>query len=160
MRSTPGKGSTFTLCLPVGSLGTGPTPVPVGPSVESLGLGVLAAEDNPVNQLVLAGLLKALGCTVTMVDDGDKAVEAWSDGAFDVVLLDVHMPNMSGTEAVRVLRGLEGAADVPVIAVTASAMPREVDACLEAGMDAVLPKPVTRASIVEALEGLLASRLA
>ncbi|WPZ33574.1 ATP-binding protein [Thalassobaculum sp. OXR-137] len=106
-------------------------------------LTVLVAEDNVVNQQVARGLLGRDGHSVTIVETGLAAVEAVRDGRFDVVLMDLHMPQMGGLEATRAIRALAGpAAAVPIVAATAGAMDHEIRACLEAGMNAAVPKPI------------------
>ena len=106
-------------------------------------LRVLVAEDNVVNQQVARGLLGRDGHSVTIVETGRAAVEAVRDGGFDVVLMDLHMPEMGGLDATRAIRALEGpVASVPIVAATAGAMDHEIRACLEAGMNAAVPKPI------------------
>ena len=106
-------------------------------------LNVLVAEDNVVNQQVARGLLGRDGHSVTIVETGLAAVEAVRDGRFDVVLMDLHMPQMGGLEATREIRALGGtAAAIPIVAATAGAMDHEIRACLEAGMNAAVPKPI------------------
>ncbi|WP_420565909.1 ATP-binding protein [Thalassobaculum sp.] len=106
-------------------------------------LNVLVAEDNVVNQQVARGLLGRDGHSVTIVETGRAAVDAVRDGGFDVVLMDLHMPEMGGLDATRAIRALDGpAAAVPIVAATAGAMDHEIRACLEAGMNAAVPKPI------------------
>ena len=112
-------------------------------SVSLRPLNVLVAEDNVVNQQVARGLLGRDGHSLTIVETGLAAVEAVRDGGFDVVLMDLHMPQMGGLEATRAIRALEGAAaSVPIVAATAGAMDHEIRACLEAGMNAAVAKPI------------------
>lgn len=140
--SARGQGSTFRveIDLPLGA--------PVDETAETSHtalppLRVLVAEDNAVNQQVARGLLARDGHRVTVVETGAAAVVAVRDGAFDVVLMDLHMPEMGGIEATRAIRALGGpAADVPIVAATAGAMDHEIRACLEAGMNAAVPKPI------------------
>jgi CheY-like chemotaxis protein len=121
------------------------------------GLSVLLAEDNRVNQRVAARFLERLGHTVTVANDGREAVAAWQAAPFDLVLMDVQMPEMDGFEAVAAIRELErgGSARVPIIALTAHAMSGDRERCLAAGMDGYLTKPVKLAQLVEAIEGVL-----
>lgn len=140
--SARGRGSTFRveIDLPLGA--------PVDETVETSHtalppLRVLVAEDNAVNQQVARGLLARDGHSVTIVETGAAAVAAVRDGTFDVVLMDLHMPEMGGIEATRAIRALGGpAAAVPIVAATAGAMDHEIRACLEAGMNAAVPKPI------------------
>ncbi len=109
---------------------------------ELLNLRVLLAEDNLVNTMVIQHQLEQLGCHTTHCCDGKVAVETFHADRFDVVLLDVQMPVMDGIEACRQLRASAGA-DVPIVALTANALEKERERCLEAGMTAFLTKPTT-----------------
>jgi CheY-like chemotaxis protein len=107
---------------------------------------VLLAEDNPVNQEVATSMLENLGCRVTLAVNGAEAVEADEDTAFDVVLMDMQMPEMDGLEAARAIRDREtrtGRRRVPIIALTANAFAKDAEACYAAGMDEFLSKPFT-----------------
>jgi PAS domain S-box-containing protein len=104
---------------------------------------LLVVEDNPVNQLVALGILETLGYAADTVDDGEEAVEAWRDGDYAAVLMDVQMPRMDGYAATRAIRSLEPEGErVPVLAMTAAAVEGEREKCLAAGMDDFLTKPV------------------
>ncbi len=117
-----------------------------------LGLHVLVVEDNAVNQLVATGLLENLGCTVTAVGNGADAVDALREGhQVDVVLMDCRMPRMDGFDATRAIRARERGERVPIIAMTASALPGERDRCLAAGMDDFLTKPVDPVQLAAAV---------
>jgi signal transduction histidine kinase/ActR/RegA family two-component response regulator len=109
------------------------------------GRHVLLAEDNPVNQLVATGMLEAMGAIVTVARDGREALRQLATARFSLLLIDCQMPDMDGYEATREFRRLERlsgkAVRLPIIAVTANAMPGVRDACLEAGMDDYLSKP-------------------
>jgi len=107
-------------------------------------LSVLVAEDHPVNQRLVTRILEKAGHTVTVVGNGREAVEAWSRAPFDVVLMDVQMPEMDGLAATRAIRALEATrgGHVPIVAMTARAMPRDREECLAAGMDGHLAKPI------------------
>ncbi|MCY1490906.1 Sensor histidine kinase RcsC [compost metagenome] len=106
-----------------------------------LGLRVLVAEDNPINQLLLKEQLEELGCTATIAANGQEALQHWAPGAFDVLLTDVNMPQMNGYELVRALRQRD--ARIPVIGVTANAMREEGERCMAVGMNAWLVKPMS-----------------
>ncbi|MEQ8396886.1 ATP-binding protein [Thalassobaculum sp.] len=140
--STPGRGSTFRVRLLIPE-GAEPTAETDGEIQELRSLHVLVAEDNIVNQRVARGLLEKRGHRVTVVPDGAQAVAAVAAGGVDVVLMDLHMPEMDGIGATRAIRALYGAlASVPIVAATAGAMEHEVQACLDAGMDAAVAKPI------------------
>ena len=170
----PGVGSTFTFEVRVEALpdlrsaprpenSPAPRPEDSAPRLASgppSALRVLAAEDNAVNQRVVARLLRQLGSDVDVVANGREALEALRAAAgagrpYDVVLMDVQMPVMDGHEATRRLRRELAPADQPhVIALTANAMTGDREACLDAGADDYLTKPVRR----DALEASLAAR--
>ncbi len=123
-------------------------------------LRVLAAEDNPTNQLVLKTLLQAFGATTTMVDNGRLAVDAWETGAFDVILMDVQMPEMDGVAATRRIRNLEaslGRSRTPIIALTANVMSHQVLEYHVAGMDSHVAKPIQIDELGAALDRVFAA---
>jgi signal transduction histidine kinase/DNA-binding response OmpR family regulator len=132
----------------------GSTAAPLGGERAELGLRVLLAEDNEVNQLVAQGHLAALGCSVTMASNGREALGLWGVGRFDLVLMDCHMPVMDGYESSLALREVErlcGARPVPIIALTANAMEGARERCMAAGMNDHIAKPFTRTQLVEML---------
>jgi CheY-like chemotaxis protein/HPt (histidine-containing phosphotransfer) domain-containing protein len=115
-----------------------------GASAALAGARVLLVEDNRLNQMVGQALLEGLGLTVEIAGNGQQAIaaiEAESD-RFDAVLMDIQMPVMDGYAATRVLRGQPGTVGLPIIAVTANALPSERERCLQAGMNDYLPKPI------------------
>ena len=117
-------------------------------------LRILLAEDNRVNQEVAAAMLRKRGHQVTIVADGAKAVEAASaGGTFDVVLMDIHMPEMDGLVATAEIRKLPGGAELPIIAVTADALAGERERCLAAGMSGYLAKPFKSHDLFAIVEG-------
>jgi signal transduction histidine kinase/CheY-like chemotaxis protein len=127
-----------------------------GPLPRERALAVLIAEDNDINALLAQATLGKLGHIPTVVGDGIAAVKAIAGahavGApFDLVLMDLHLPGMDGLEATRRIRALEGAGNVPVIALTANASNEDREACLEAGMDAFIVKPFDRETLEEAI---------
>jgi hypothetical protein len=153
--SKPGEGSTFRAELELDDEGAGAGadeqrrvngPAPLW-STEPL---VLVAEDNPVNQLVVARALEHIGCRCDVVADGYQALEAIQREHYDAVLMDCQMPNLDGLQATQAIRRLDGAsARVPVIAMTARAMDDDRALCLAAGMDDYLSKPMRRAALAE-----------
>lgn len=116
-------------------------------------LRILLAEDNEINQMLALALLGKKGHQITAVVNGAEAVDAVRDGEFDVVLMDIHMPEVDGLEATRQIRGLdEKGPDLPIIALTANAMAEDKQMCLDAGMDDYLAKPINEAELNGALE--------
>ena len=114
------------------------------PAAEALAeLAVLVAEDNEINRRVLAGMLRRCGCLVTFAVDGREAVQMVAQREFALVLMDCQMPEMDGYEATRRIRSMGGAAaEIPILALTANVLPSDREACLAAGMDDFLGKPV------------------
>jgi CheY-like chemotaxis protein len=106
------------------------------------GARVLLAEDNLVNQEVACALLRAVGLGVDVAADGQQAVDLASRQAYHLVLMDMQMPVMDGTEATRRIRALPNGATVPIIAMTANAYAEDRVSCLAAGMNDHLAKPV------------------
>jgi signal transduction histidine kinase/CheY-like chemotaxis protein len=161
--STPGDGSLFHFTIAFGVHAgalleedvAAHAPRPVATS--RTGLQVLLAEDNKVNQRVAQRFLERLGHHVTLANDGREAVELWQRQAFDLVLMDVQMPEMDGFEAVATIREAElgRGTRTPVIALTAHAMSGDRERCLAAGMDGYLTKPVKLAQLVDAIDGVV-----
>jgi signal transduction histidine kinase/CheY-like chemotaxis protein len=122
-------------------------------------LSILVAEDNEINALLARALLSKLGHRPTIATSGAAAIESWlaarsADAPFDSVLMDLHMPGMDGLEATRRIRSIEaeeGASRTPIIALTANASSEDHDACLAAGMDGFLVKPLDREKLATAL---------
>lgn len=113
---------------------------------------ILLVEDNPVNQLVAKGMLSKLGCDVVIARHGGEALEALERGCFDLVLMDCNMPVMDGYEASRQIRGSGRWPDLPIVALTANAMPEERERCRAAGMNDYLAKPFRRSELLNVLE--------
>jgi CheY-like chemotaxis protein len=114
---------------------------------------ILLAEDNVVNEKVARAVLEKAGHKVEVARDGRQAVELMAAGPFDVVLMDVQMPEMDGFEATAAIREMEKhtGGHTPVIAMTAHAMGGYKERCLEAGMDGYLTKPIRRELLLQAL---------
>ena len=144
--SEEGKGSRFWFNLPLALAAEVEHQAPVVEVEEEAPerpLRILAAEDNATNQFVLKAILGQKGLEATFVENGRLALEAVQGSDFDIVLMDLHMPEMDGltaTQAIRRLGGVKGS--IPVVAVTAEAMPEQVRKCLAAGMDAHVAKPI------------------
>jgi len=119
-------------------------------------LHILVADDSPVNQEVAVGLLELDGHTAEVADNGQAAVEAFQQQAFDVILMDVEMPEMDGLAATARIRELEEATGtrIPIIAMTAHAVNGFQDRCREAGMDGYISKPIVPAELFQALESI------
>ena len=158
--SEPGRGARFVVELPVqtddaaadtwhGMLeGVLPGPAEAAPAT---GPRVLLAEDHPVNQKVATEILRRQGCRIEVAEDGAEAVRLWLHGDFDLVLMDMHMPLMSGLDAAREIRRREqaGGRRTPIVALTASALASDRDRCLAAGMDHFIAKPIRAGELLE-----------
>ena len=164
MDSQPGQGSCFWFELPltpgshqdVGRKEPGRLSVPDGQpqQAEAVNPGggahdaassaILLVEDTPANQLVASLMLRKMGYRVDVVDSGEQAIEAVQKNAYGVVFMDLQMPGMDGIEATRRIRALaQPSASVCIVAMTANAMQTDRDACLEAGMNDFMTKPIT-----------------
>ncbi len=162
VRSEPGKGSTFSVTVRAPFVDA-PHAVSLSdpadsPASGASGLRILLAEDNEVNRRLVELVISRHGHQVTTVSDGRKAVEKASTQQFDLVLMDVQMPDMDGLEATRQIRNLEQALGrrTPILALTANAMKGDRDICIEAGMDGYIPKPFETDQLLTAIQ--LASR--
>jgi CheY-like chemotaxis protein len=153
--SEPGKGSTFRFALEL-PVTQGYSSVSAGTlAIRTEALSCLVAEDNAVNQMIIVAMIRQLGHTVTVAANGREALEALAREHFDVVLMDCNMPELDGLEATRQLRaGVAGVRDaqVTVIALTANAMDGDREACLAAGMDDFLSKPVSIQALRQAID--------
>ena len=142
--STPGRGSVFWAELPMPEAGAPAARADAdAPSLQ--GVRVLLAEDNPVNLLIAETMLAEWGATVTQATDGRAAIEAYdrAGGAFDLILMDVHMPTLNGLDATRELRTRCGADALPIIGLTAAVLQEAVAAAAAAGMNDCVSKPFT-----------------
>jgi signal transduction histidine kinase len=158
VESEASRGSVFVVELPLAHAGVGEAAAAIAPAaVPTLslqGLKVLAAEDNPVNRLVLKTLLAQVGVEPLMVVNGAEALAAFDQGPWDLILMDVQMPVMDGPSAARAIRAREaerGAPPTPIIALTANAMSHQLDEYRAAGMDGLLAKPIEIARLYEVL---------
>ena len=171
--SAPGEGSAFTLVMPFerGSsvdLGTpssdglsrllghaGAPPLAAGRAAQTpRPLRVLLVEDNPVNQRLAHEILRRRGHRVTVAENGREALERLSEGTFDIVLMDVQMPEMNGLDATAAIRAGERATGrhLPIVAMTAHAMAGDRERCLAAGMDEYLTKPIRAEALIGHVE--------
>jgi signal transduction histidine kinase/CheY-like chemotaxis protein len=154
--STPGLGSRFAIAIPsrfvdrselVPASGEPDTAEAARPA-----LRILVAEDNDVNQILINAVLARMGHTVHLVANGLLAVEAVRCGDYDLVLMDLQMPGMDGMEATQAIRALGGPrASLPIIAMTANAFEEDRQACLDAGMDDYVAKPIDVAQLAHAI---------
>ena len=156
VESEPGKGSTFGFTLPFGRAPeASPSWTPSShppPSLDSLrGARVLLAEDNELNRQLAKELLEAEGLTVTLAGNGLEALEKAAAGGFDVILMDIQMPEMDGLTAARMIRGRPGCGAVPILAMTANVLDSERAAYLEAGMNDFIAKPIDVAAMHDTL---------
>jgi len=159
VESREGHGSTFTVELP---LARGEAADEMArDAVDNTGernLRLLAAEDNPTNQQVLAAVMESLGIDIDIVADGKQAVEAWRHGGYDLVLMDIQMPVMDGIDAARAIRGIEVDEQrkrTPIVALTANALTHQVEEYMAAGMDGHVAKPIEIAKLYEAISAAL-----
>lgn len=159
VESQPGSGSRFSFGIALETGGTLGVPAPPAALLQP-GLRLLVAEDNLVNQRIAEKQLSRHGCIVTLVANGEEAVRVWSEGEFDAVLMDIHMPKMDGLEAAREIRRHEATRGgrIPIVALTASAMSEDQEQCFKAGMDAYLSKPAQIEEIKAAISAALQSR--
>ncbi len=168
--SEPGRGSEFiaelpfevdTVALDAALHGPAPDdgvitePMPLAAATHAPLAQVLLAEDNAVNERLTVTLLRRWGHEVAVAGNGQQAVQLYAERHFDLVLMDVHMPGMSGLEATRRMRALEQEARrprTPIVALTASAMETDRRLCIEAGMDDYLSKPLRARELMHAVE--------
>jgi signal transduction histidine kinase/ActR/RegA family two-component response regulator len=169
VRSRSGAGSVFAVQLPLQRLceiAPGQACADEGEQLTGAAdaseapLRILFADDHPVNRQVVALILEPLGIALTEVEDGALAVAAYTNGTFDLVLMDVQMPVMDGLAATRAIREIErstGRARTPIISLTANAMPVDVRRSLEAGSDSHLAKPIRPDTLIDAVNRALAT---
>lgn len=153
-RSTPGTGSTFTFTLRL-QADTQPPAVaaPIADYAVPPGARILLAEDNPVNQLVAEALLKKFGLQITHAADGAEAVHLLrlAPAGYDLVLMDIQMPNMDGYAATHLIRTELGLSRLPIIAMTAHVMEEERQHCLSSGMNDHIAKPIQKQALQRVL---------
>ncbi len=128
---------------------------PVNTAPAGIRGNILLVEDNLINQQVALGILQIQGYSVTVVNNGREALDAHAQGAFDLILMDCHMPEMDGFEATREIRGRERSSigkRVPIIALTANAMAQDREECLNTGMDDHLSKPFSMQTMQDMLD--------
>jgi signal transduction histidine kinase/ActR/RegA family two-component response regulator len=154
--STPGLGSRFTIAIPsrfVERAELAPASAEAALAAPTRPpLRILVAEDNDVNQILINAVLARMGHRVHLVANGQLAVEAVRRGDYDLVLMDLQMPGMDGMEATQAIRALGGAfASLPIVAMTANAFEEDRQACLAAGMDDYVAKPIDVERLAQAI---------
>ena len=164
VESQLGQGSTFHFTAPF-TLGEAPlgarTVSPVN-GTECDPLDILLAEDNVVSQKLVTALLKERGHTVTLAPNGCVVLDLVEQQRFDLILMDIQMPEMDGLQATAEIRHREGQSGrrIPIVAMTAHAMAGDRDRCLDAGMDGYLAKPIHPAELMALITGMTAQRIA
>jgi len=163
VESEPGKGSTFHFTVHLRLGGPVETPdVPTGQAAKLntnlVGMKILLAEDNAFNQAVAVELLRKQGCEVVVASNGKEAVEAFDSDKFDVILMDLQMPEVDGFEATQIIRAKESSTRIPIIAQTAHAYIEDRERCLNVGMDDYVSKPINATMLVKVLERFAPSR--
>ena len=152
VESDPGMGSRFIFVLPFQPVVEKELEAPPAIVCEKAHLHILVAEDTPVNRMVVQAMLIKQGHIVTLVEDGEQAVEACRDAVFDLVLMDIQMPKMGGIEAARTIRALEqkaGRRPMPIYALTAAVISSDRDSCEQAGMNGLMEKPFRESKLME-----------
>jgi signal transduction histidine kinase/ActR/RegA family two-component response regulator len=155
VESRPGIGSHFWVDLPLQRAPEhAATPVAAADDDDETPVSVLVAEDNPVNQLVVVEMLKALGCAVDVVDDGHEALRAAQPGRYAIIFMDCHMPRVDGFEATRMIRERERrtGGHVVIVALTADSLATDRERCLAAGMNDFLTKPASSSQLSATIE--------
>ena len=159
VESEKGRGSSFTVALPLEL--TYPVMVqaqkPPAAAAQLSGVRILLAEDNDLNAEIAMVQLEELGIQVTRAADGSEAVNLFAENpldTFDMIIMDIMMPEMNGYEATKAIRGMTSRPDagrIPIIAMTANAFAEDVQASFDAGMNGHLSKPIVMEEIVQAI---------
>jgi two-component system, sensor histidine kinase len=146
--SDPGRGTTFSVELPFKRADA--DAVRAAAEAASGPMRILLAEDNPINRRLMAGLLTREGHQVLAVEDGRKALGAVAGQPFDLILMDMQMPELDGIAATRSIRALDPpAANTPILAISADSAPERRRVYFEAGIDSFLPKPIVSGQLLE-----------
>jgi CheY-like chemotaxis protein len=166
-QSTPGEGAKFTIEVPLtraaGQPAADPAPTPAKPAAAGpeIGARVLLAEDHPTNRKVVELILTSVGVDLTCVENGAEAVKIAAEQPFDLILMDMQMPVMDGLTATRLIRereAIEGLDPMPILCLTANALPEHVDASRAAGADAHLTKPISAVTLIAAVREAVARK--
>ena len=170
LESEPGRGTTFHFSVPADVVTVVPSSVapkesgvdasarPLHAFTDPGQRRLLVVEDNAVNQKVVSAMLAKRGYVFEVAANGAIAIQKLTDGAFDIVLMDVQMPVMDGIEATRRIRQDARLKRIPIIAMTAHAMQGDKERCFDAGMNDYVSKPVQAQALVRAIENLLSGR--
>lgn len=162
VRSQPGVGSTFTLRLPLPRAEVTPPVADVSPAASGARLRILVAEDHPTNRKVVELILEGTGAALDFVGNGTEAVSARRAGDYDLILMDMLMPEMNGLDAVRAIRAFEtatGSNRTPIAMLSAHAREDQRGLALSAGADEYITKPLTAAVLLEGIERAIAAGL-
>ena len=143
--SSPGNGSHFKFSLPLAITTIKEPEFTIVEPKRYLSGSVLVAEDNPINQAVAKSLLEMMGITVVLASNGQEAIDKALETTFDLILMDLHMPELNGAEAAKLLRELN--VTTPIIAFTAAVISDEINNALKSGMDGYLTKPVNKSAL-------------
>jgi signal transduction histidine kinase/DNA-binding response OmpR family regulator len=160
------EGSTFSFTASFGvaleresvpsvSLEPAPFSADPGDTPRRGALRILLAEDSPDNRFLLQAYLKGIPHTLTLAEDGRQAVDRFGSNRYDLILMDIQMPVMDGLTAIRALRAFECAQaqrPTPIVALTANALPQDIEACYDAGCDAYVSKPVSKQALLGVIE--------
>jgi two-component system, sensor histidine kinase len=150
--STPGAGSTFWFEIPLEAAEDPTSAAAIEDARErERSLRILVVEDVAVNQKVVRGMLRSLGHVVELADDGDAALAKLKAKAYDLIFMDMQMPRMNGLDATAAIRALERGKSVPIVAMTANVFETDREACLAAGMNDFVGKPITMAELAAAI---------
>jgi len=150
--SVPGRGSCFWFEISARTVAATTSPAPL-PAKEAAVGRVLVVDDHPINLEIAATLMSMAGYDVDQAESGKQAIEQARKTPYDLILMDMHMPEMDGLEATRAIRALPGAfGTAPIIAMSADALPSQVERCYAAGMVDHVPKPVQREALYAKVE--------
>lgn len=158
-RSETGAGTTFWFDLPIQPARDVPVTAPGPAAFDASGKLILVVEDDAVSRRVLVRLLESLGCKVNAATNGDEAVNAASQTAYSLIFMDRRLPGVDGLEATRRIRAAEGGQrHTPIVALTADAMPEDIECCLQSGADEHMSKPVAKQALTGLLRRIFAAR--
>jgi signal transduction histidine kinase len=156
----PSGGSVFWFELPTSELESPSLPDPMKDTSPSSGRRVLLVDDIKINRDIIGSFLDAAGHTVIMTESGRESVRLASEQQFDLILMDVRMPEMDGLEATRRIRALPDChGQMPILALTAYTFPDQLAQCRDAGMDGHIPKPVDYETLIQAIDDAITHRV-